>query len=89
MVDAEVLWFNANNGFGFVRLSDGAEAYLHSRVLESAGRTDIPDGTHLPVTVEDAPRGRQIVKVHDIGNHSPKAPAAERLAENGTVASNA
>jgi CspA family cold shock protein len=88
-VDAEVLWFNASKGFGFVKVSDGAEAYLHSRVLEAAGRTDLPDGTHLKVTVGEAPRGRQVVKVLDIGDHSPKAPAAERLPENGTAASNA
>jgi CspA family cold shock protein len=86
VVDAEVLWFNASKGFGFVKLSDGAEAYLHSRVLETAGLTALPDGTHLTVSVEDASRGRQIVKVHEIGNHSPRAPATERLAKDEMVA---
>ena len=38
-VDAEVMWFNASKGFGFVKLSDGTEAYLHIRMLEVAGST--------------------------------------------------
>lgn len=76
--DAEVLWFNAAKGFGFVKLRDGAEAYLHIRVLEAAGRKDLPEGTQLKVTFEDAPRGRQVVKVLDIGDHSPTAPASVR-----------
>ncbi len=76
--DAEVLWFNAAKGFGFVKLPDGAEAYLHIRVVEAAGRTDLPEGTRLKVTVEDAPRGRQIAKVLDIQDQGPKAPASVR-----------
>jgi CspA family cold shock protein len=35
-VDAEISWFNASKGFGFVKLSDGTEAYLHIRVLKAA-----------------------------------------------------
>ncbi|MDX8450675.1 hypothetical protein RFM41_31315 [Mesorhizobium sp. VK25A] len=30
-------WFNASKGFGFVALADGADAYLHMRVVEAAG----------------------------------------------------
>jgi CspA family cold shock protein len=56
-IDAELLWFSASKGFGFVKLSDGAEAYLHIRVLEAVGLSDLSDGTHLKVIVEEAPRG--------------------------------
>jgi CspA family cold shock protein len=78
--DAEVIWFNASKGFGFVKLSNGTEAYLHIRVLEAAGSRDVTEGTHLKVTVEEGPRGRQVVKVLDIGDQIPKTPADERLA---------
>lgn len=77
-VDAEVIWFNAGKGFGFVKLSDGAEAYLHIRVLEAAGSSDPFDGTQLKVTVEKGPRGPQVAKVIDIGIQTPKTPAGER-----------
>ena len=88
-IDAELLWFNASKGFGFVKLSDGAEAYLHIRVLEAAGRSDLPVGTHLKVIVEEAPRGRQVVKLVDIGNHTAQTPAAESVTEESAPASTA
>ena len=48
-IDAELLWFNASKGFGFVKLSDGADAYLHIRVLEAAGllRREVQWRRHL------------------------------------------
>ena len=82
--DAEVLWFNAAKGFGFVKLPDGAEAYLHIRIAEAAGRTDLPEGTQVKVTVEDAPRGRQVVKVFDIQDQGPKAPTSVRQLDGRT-----
>lgn len=82
VLDAEVLWFNGAKGFGFVKLPDGAEAYLHIRVVEAAGRTDLPGGTQLKVAVEDAPRGRQVVKVLDI--QDPRAPASVRQLDDRT-----
>jgi CspA family cold shock protein len=76
-VDAEVLWFNADKGFGFAKLADGAEAYLHIRVLEAAGGHDLAAGTRLTVVVEETARGRQVAKVLDIGLPSPKAAPIE------------
>ncbi|AZO07789.1 DNA-binding protein [Mesorhizobium sp. M3A.F.Ca.ET.080.04.2.1] len=64
---AEVVWFNANKGFGFVKLADGAEAYLHIRVLEAAGSGGVSDGTRLKVTIEETPRGRQVAQVLEVG----------------------
>ncbi|MEQ1954868.1 cold-shock protein [Mesorhizobium sp. CN2-181] len=84
-VDANVLWFNADKGFGFVKLSDGTEAYLHIRVLEAAGGHDLSAGTHLKVAVEDGSRGRQVVKVLDIGEHNSSAAVHERETGNSAV----
>ncbi|PWJ88221.1 CspA family cold shock protein [Mesorhizobium loti] len=88
-VDAEVIWFNASKGFGFVKLSTGTEAYLHIRVLEAAGSRDVSEGTHLKVTAQEGPRGRQVVKVLDIGEQIPKTSADERLAGESIAASSA
>jgi CspA family cold shock protein len=88
VVDAEVLWFNADKGFGFVKLSDGTEAYLHIRVLEAAGGRDLPAGTHLKVTVEERARGRQVLKVLEGAARSPRTPAGERRSEDLVAQSN-
>jgi cold shock protein len=37
-VEAIVKWFNAEKGFGFVVVVGGAEAFMHIRQLEAAGR---------------------------------------------------
>ncbi|MCO5066783.1 MAG: cold shock domain-containing protein [Rhizobiaceae bacterium] len=50
-VDAEVLWFNASKGFGFVKLPNGTEVYLPLRALEAAGSRGVSEGTHLKVAV--------------------------------------
>lgn len=73
--DAEVIWFNASKGFGFVRLADGTEVYLHMRILEAAGHRDISEGMRLKVRVQETPRGHQVAQVLDIGEVVPKAPA--------------
>ncbi|ATU95541.1 hypothetical protein BLM14_26960 (plasmid) [Phyllobacterium zundukense] len=74
-VDAEVIWFNASKGFGFVKLSDGTEAYLHVRQLEAAGSRGVSEGTRLKVTVEESPRGHQVVQVLEIDHQIAKTPA--------------
>lgn len=74
-VDAEILWFNASKGFGFVKLSDGTEAYLHIRVLEDAGSRAVSEGTRLKVAVEESPRGHQVVHVLEISDQIAKTPA--------------
>lgn len=66
-LDAEVLWFNDGKGFGFVKLEDGSEVYMHARVLEAADSRNVSEGMKLKVTVEDSPRGRQIAQILAIG----------------------
>jgi CspA family cold shock protein len=88
-VDAEVIWFNASKGFGFVKLSDGTEVYLHARVLEAAGNRGVSDGTRLKVTMEDSPRGQQVSQVLEIGDQVAKLPADTRLAGESIAGANA
>ncbi|WP_430679456.1 MULTISPECIES: cold-shock protein [Mesorhizobium] len=61
-------WFNASKGFGFVALADGADAYLHMRVVEAAG---CRSGAHLKVILEERPKG-----VSDASRHLSRSRAA-------------
>lgn len=74
-IDAEIVWFNAGKGFGFVKLSDGTEAYLHIRVLEAAGSPHVSEGTSLKVVVEQGSRGRQVVQVLEISDPIAQTPS--------------
>ncbi|MDX8541669.1 cold-shock protein [Mesorhizobium abyssinicae] len=69
-VDAEVKWFNASKGFGFVRVSDGRDAYLHIRALEAVGRSSVPEGARLKVTLEETRKGHQVAQVLEIARET-------------------
>lgn len=88
-VHAEVMWFNVSKGFGFVKLSDGTEAYLHIRVLEAAGSRGVSEGTRLRVMVEESPRGHQVAQVLEIGDQVAKTPVHTRLAGESTAGTGA
>lgn len=79
-LEAQVKWFNASKGFGFVKVTDGTEAYLSLRVLEAAGSRSVAEGARLKVTLEETRKGHQVAQVLQIKEelHPPtQASAAE------------
>ncbi|WP_353646750.1 cold-shock protein [Mesorhizobium sp. WSM2239] len=62
-IAAEVLWFNAQKGFGFVKLADGSEAYLHISKLQASGHAAVHEGAYLRVRIEAGPKGPQVAQV--------------------------
>jgi cold shock protein len=66
-VGAEVKWFSPGKGFGFVKLADGSEAFLHISALEGAGLSELADGTPLKVRVEQGRKGKQVSEVVEVG----------------------
>lgn len=61
--DAELLWFNPAKGFGFARLGDGSNAFLHASRLQAAGYSDLSEGSHLTVRTEIGPKGPQVAEI--------------------------
>ena len=85
--DAEVLWFNAEKGFGFVKLSDGTDAFLHVSKLQAAGHNSPPDGARLTVRTEPGQKGAQVVEVLSVvlDGDDPATPVhPSRLANEST-----
>ena len=73
---AEVLWFNAEKGFGFVRLSDGSDAFLHVSKLQALSQTSLPEGAKLQVLVEVSAKGKpQVSQVVSIASGQKDAVA--------------
>lgn len=57
-----VKWFDQVRGFGFVTPDDGGQdVFLHSSVLQRAGRADVQQGEKVALEVRDGQRGRQAV----------------------------
>jgi cold shock protein len=65
-VSGTVKWFDQVRGFGFVTPEDGGQdVFLHSSVLQKAGRQDVQQGEKVALDVRDGQRGRQAVNLKD------------------------
>ncbi len=63
-VNGTVKWFDQVRGFGFVTPDDGGQdVFLHSSVLQRAGRADVQQGEKVALDVRDGQRGRQAVNL--------------------------
>ena len=61
-LNGTVKWFDQVRGFGFVTPDDGGQdVFLHSSVLQRAGRQDVQQGEKVSLEVRDGQRGRQAV----------------------------
>ena len=61
-VNGTVKWFDQVRGFGFVTPEDGGQdVFLHSSVLQRAGKQDVQQGERVNLEVRDGQRGRQAV----------------------------
>ncbi|WP_270939365.1 cold-shock protein, partial [Falsiroseomonas oryzae] len=63
-VNGTVKWFDQVRGFGFVTPDDGGQdVFLHSSVLQRAGKVDVQQGEKVALDVRDGQRGRQAVSI--------------------------
>ena len=63
-VNGTVKWFDQVRGFGFVTPDDGGQdVFLHSSVLQRAGKADVQQGEKVALDVRDGQRGRQAVSL--------------------------
>ena len=63
-VNGTVKWFDQVRGFGFVTPDDGGQdVFLHSSVLQRAGKQDVQQGEKVALDVKDGQRGRQAVTI--------------------------
>ena len=63
-INGTVKWFDQVRGFGFVTPDDGGQdVFLHSSVLQRAGKQDVQQGEKVALDVKDGQRGRQAVTI--------------------------
>ena len=75
-VGGTVKWFNAEKGFGFVTLEDGADVFLHSSVITRSGMS-VNERDRVRVRVGQGMKGRQVTEIIDVepgGGPAPRAP---------------
>ena len=78
--DATVKWFNPEKGFGFVEMADGSgDAFLHMRVVETAGQTEMQPGTKLVIRTAQGQKGPQVTEILEVDASTAEAGAAARF----------
>src|SRR5262249_32280288 len=60
-----VKWFNAEKGFGFVTLEDGADVFLHSSVITRSGMS-VNERDNVRVRVGQGMKGRQVTEILEV-----------------------
>lgn len=76
--DAEVKWFNAFKGFGFVGIEGEKDAFLPASALTPLGLETIVPGTAVVVNIVEGSRGPQVSEIVEI---KPMSRAAVRTSE--------
>jgi len=66
MATGTVKWFSDKKGFGFIKLDDGQEAFVHHSEIEGEGFRSLEEGDKVECEVGKGPKGPQATKVRKI-----------------------
>ena len=58
-----VKWFNDAKGFGFVRMDDGKEVFVHYSAITDKGFKSLKEGETVRFDVVEGPKGPQAANV--------------------------
>ncbi len=78
-VGATVNWYDAQKGFGFVALADGAgDAFLHVSALQASGLQAVAPGALLKVRVGKGQKGLQVDQILSVAEGPVVAQSSRR-----------
>lgn len=72
---ARVKWFNDAKGFGFLKLDDGREAFVHYSAIQADGFRTLVDGEEVEFALMEGPKGLLAANVMRLGGKKGRAPA--------------
>jgi len=63
MAQGTVKWYDPRKGYGFIRVDDGEEIFVHQDAIEAEGFGTLAPGDRVEFDVTQGRKGRQAVKV--------------------------
>lgn len=63
MARGVVKWFNNAKGFGFIRLEDGNEVFVHYSSIAGEGYKTLQEGQAVEFDIVEGPKGKQAQNV--------------------------
>ncbi|HEY5610985.1 MAG TPA: cold shock domain-containing protein [Thermoanaerobaculia bacterium] len=58
-----VKWFNDAKGFGFIRMSDGQDVFVHYSAIQGGGFRSLSEGAAVEFDLVEGPKGLQAANV--------------------------
>lgn len=84
-----VKWFDPEKGWGFIRLEDGDEVFVHHSDIQGSGFRSLRDGAEVELEVERVERGPRARNVMPLGGEISEASPANRAPRTKTGGSGA
>jgi len=66
-----VRWFSPHKGYGFVRLPEGEDVFVHYSEIQGEGFKTLNEGEEVEFTIKEAPKGPQAVDVVRLNIYAP------------------
>jgi len=57
MATGTVKWFNSSKGFGFIKVDDGTEAFVHHNDIQGEGYKSLAEGETVMFDLTQDPKG--------------------------------
>jgi CspA family cold shock protein len=64
MKTGTVKWFNSEKGYGFIKMEDGNDIFVHFSAINSSGIKSLEEGQKVTFNVQEGNRGLQAVDVN-------------------------
>jgi CspA family cold shock protein len=63
LAQGSIKWFNDAKGYGFIRMDDGKEVFVHYTALSGEGFKSLKEGDAVRFDVVEGPKGPQAANV--------------------------
>lgn len=66
MAEGIVKWFNDKKGYGFIKMEDGRDLFVHYSSIDAPGFKTLSEGDRVTFEIEETQRGPQARNVKKI-----------------------
>jgi CspA family cold shock protein len=66
MESGTVKWFNESKGFGFIKMSNGDEVFVHHKSIVGEGYKSLNEGDQVEFEIMEDPRGPRAIAVKKV-----------------------